>query len=85
MNKNLKNYSNMNWNYPTNIWFGLDRVVEIEKACENLKIDNPLIVTDPGILETDIINKVKANTASPSTVNHSSIDPTIHTKVQKNR
>ena len=29
---------NMNWNYPTPIWFGLNRVKEIQKACENLNI-----------------------------------------------
>ena len=48
----------MNWNYPTPIWFGLDRVKEIQIACDNLNIKNPLIVTDPGILKTDIIDKV---------------------------
>ena len=49
---------NMNWNYPTPIWFGLDRVKEIQIACDNLNIKNPLIVTDPGIIQTDIIDKV---------------------------
>ena len=51
---------NMNWNYPTLIWFGLDRVKEIQNACDNLQIKNPLIVTDPGIRKTDIINKVNS-------------------------
>ena len=50
---------NMNWNYPTPIWFGLNRVNEIHKACNVLKMKNPLIVTDPGILKTSIISKVK--------------------------
>ena len=50
---------NMNWNYPTPIWFGLKRTKEIQNACNNLSIKNPLIVTDPGILKTDIIYKVK--------------------------
>ena len=54
---------NMNWNYPTPIWFGLNRVNEIQKACENLNINNPLIVTDPGILKTNIISKVKNSLA----------------------
>ena len=49
---------NMNWNYPTPIWFGLNRVKEIQIACDNLNIKNPLIVTDPGILKTNIIFKV---------------------------
>ena len=49
---------NINWNYPTNMWFGLNRIKEIQKACDNLNIKNPLIVTDPGILKTDIIDKI---------------------------
>ena len=49
---------NMNWNYPTQIWFGLNRVKEIQIACNNLNIKNPLIVTDPGILKTNIISKI---------------------------
>ena len=31
---------NINWNYPTSIWFGLDRIKEIQKACDNLNIKN---------------------------------------------
>ena len=49
---------NMNWNYPTLIWFGLNRINEIQNACNSLNIKNPLIVTDPGILKTKIISKV---------------------------
>ena len=49
---------NINWNYPTPIWFGLNRVKEIQKACDDLQINNPLIVTDPGILKTDIVDKI---------------------------
>ena len=48
----------MNWNYPTPIWFGLNRVKEIQNACDNLQINRPLIVTDPGIRKTDIIDKI---------------------------
>lgn len=51
----------MNWNYPTTIWFGDQRVNEIQKACESLNIHNPLIVTDPGILKTDIIEKINSS------------------------
>ncbi|MBO6467627.1 MAG: iron-containing alcohol dehydrogenase [Pelagibacteraceae bacterium] len=52
---------NMNWNYPTPIWFGLNRVKEIQKACDDLQINNPLIVTDPGIQKTDIIDKINSS------------------------
>ena len=50
----------MNWNYPTPIWFGLNRVKEIQKASDDLQINNPLIVTDPGIQKTDIIDKINS-------------------------
>ena len=59
---------NMNWNYPTPIWFGLNRVNEIQKACENLNINNPLIVTDPGILKTNIISKVNNSIAKEASI-----------------
>ena len=49
---------NINWNYPTAMWFGLNRINDIQKACDDLNIKNPLIVTDPGILQTGIINKI---------------------------
>ena len=51
---------NINWNYPTSIWFGYDRISEIQNACKELQVENPLIVTDPGILETDIITKINS-------------------------
>ena len=49
---------NINWNYPTAMWFGLNRIKDIQKACDDLNIKNPLIVTDPGILQTGIIDKI---------------------------
>ena len=52
---------NMNWNYPTPIWFGLNRVKEVQKASDDLQINNPLIVTDPGIQKTDIIDKINSS------------------------
>ena len=55
------NIQNINWNYPTSIWFGLNRIKEIQKACDDLNISNPLIVTDPGILKTDIITKINSS------------------------
>tara|TARA_Y100000590_G_scaffold63649_1_gene68304 strand:- start:140 stop:1288 length:1149 start_codon:yes stop_codon:yes gene_type:complete len=50
----------MNWNYPTTIRFGLDRIRNIQDSCEELNMQNPLIVTDPGILKTDIINNINS-------------------------
>tara|TARA_Y100000590_G_scaffold410282_1_gene503190 strand:- start:645 stop:1796 length:1152 start_codon:yes stop_codon:yes gene_type:complete len=51
---------NMNWNYPTSIWFGINRIKDIQQACNFLKISSPLIVTDPGILKTNIIVKMNS-------------------------
>ncbi len=38
--------SNYNWNYPTTIWVGKDRIKDLYLACSNLNIRNPLFVTD---------------------------------------
>ena len=55
---------NMNWNYPTNVWFGVDRSKEIQKACDTLGIKNPLIVTDPGLLQPSIIDEINSGLSS---------------------
>ena len=55
---------NMNWNYPTNVWFGVDRSKEIQKACDTLGIKNPLIVTYPGLLQTSIIDEINSGLSS---------------------
>ena len=42
--KNLESINfmknNMNWNYPTNIWFGEGKIEDLADACLNLKIKN---------------------------------------------
>ena len=43
----MSEIENVNWNYPTPIWFGLDRSLEIANALESLSMQNPLLVTDP--------------------------------------
>ena len=55
---------NMNWNYPTTVWFGVDRSKEIQEACDTLGIKNPLIVTDPGLLRTSIIDEINSGLSS---------------------
>ena len=59
---------NMNWNYPTNIWFGIDRAKQIQEACNSLDIKNPLIVTDPGLLQTPIIDQINSDLTSKTAV-----------------
>ena len=53
--------NSMNWNYPTTVWFGENRSKEIQNACDHLKIINPLIVTDPGLLQTSIIEQINSD------------------------
>ena len=59
---------NMNWNYPTNVWFGVDRSKEIQEACDTLGIKNPLIVTDPGLLQTSIIDEINSGLSSKTQI-----------------
>ena len=42
-----------NWNYPTPIWFGLSRRLEIIEALNELSITKPMIVTDPNFAENE--------------------------------
>ena len=59
---------NMNWNYPTNVWFGPDRSHQIQQACDGLNIKKPLIVTDPGLLQTPIIDEINSNLSTKTNV-----------------
>ena len=40
-----------NWNYPTTMWVGENRINDIAIACQNLAISKPLLVTDKGLAE----------------------------------
>ena len=51
----------INWNYPTSMWVGENRVEDISKACEQLKISNPLFVTDKDLINLDMTNKILLN------------------------
>ena len=44
-----------NWNYPTLMWVGENRINDITLACKNLNINKPLLVTDKGLAQSDII------------------------------
>ncbi|WP_435167163.1 iron-containing alcohol dehydrogenase [Candidatus Pelagibacter bacterium nBUS_28] len=44
-----------NWNYPTTMWVGKNRINDIAMACEGLGITKPLLVTDKGLAETEIV------------------------------
>ena len=50
-----------NWNYPTTMWVGQDRIKDLSIACRNLNINRPLLVTDKGLASSDIIQNSLSN------------------------
>ena len=40
----------INWNYPSTIWVGENRINDLSEACKNLDINNPLFVTDKDLV-----------------------------------
>ena len=50
--------SNYNWNYPTTIWVGKDRIKDLYLACSNLNIRNPLFVTDKDLINLQMAKEV---------------------------
>ena len=49
-----------NWNYPTTIWAGPGRISELAKACSQVCMKRPLIVTDEGLINTPMIKSALA-------------------------
>ena len=47
-----------NWNYPTSIWVGENRIKDLSEACKNLKISNPLFVTDKNLVNLDMTKNI---------------------------
>ena len=44
-----------NWNYPTTMWVGENRIKDLGAACKSLNIKKPLLVTDKGLADSDIV------------------------------
>ena len=47
-----------NWNYPTTIWTGENRINDLSEACLNLKIKKPLFVTDKDLINLTMVKKI---------------------------
>ncbi len=50
-----------NWNYPTTMWIGKDRIKDLSLACDALNIKRPLIVTDSSLAQSNIIKNAFKN------------------------
>ncbi|MBL1259235.1 MAG: iron-containing alcohol dehydrogenase [Thiotrichaceae bacterium] len=54
---NNSNKQHGNWNYPTTLWFGAERITELAAACKMLGIHHPLLVTDSGLSQLPMIGE----------------------------
>ena len=67
-----------NWAYPTTVWFGSGRIVDLPKACKMLGIKKPLFVTDSDLVKTEMVaNVVQSN-------NKNSIPTKVYSEVKGN-
>ena len=48
----------INWNYPTTMWIGENRIEDLFLACKELNISNPLFVTDKDLINLEIIKNI---------------------------
>ena len=69
-----------NWNYPTTMWVGENRIKDITLACKTLSISKPLFVTDSGLSKSYIvlntINILKNNNLSVGLFSNITGNPT---------
>lgn len=56
----ITSYS-MNWHYPTAIRVGAGRISELGKACKQLGMKAPLLVTDPGLAAMPMVAQALQN------------------------
>ncbi len=47
-----------NWNYPTSVWVGEDRIKDLSQACRNLNISSPLFVTDKDLINLEMTKNI---------------------------
>ena len=48
-----------NWNYPTTVWIGENRIKDLYQACVQLLIKKPLFVTDKDLANLGMVKKIK--------------------------
>ena len=52
---------NLNWNYPTTVWIGENKIKDLSEACLFAKIKNPLFVTDKDLITLPMTIKIINN------------------------
>jgi len=48
----------INWNYPTSVWVGENRINDLSQACKNLDVSSPLFVTDKDLINLDMVKNI---------------------------
>ncbi len=48
----------INWNYPTSVWVGENRIKDLPEACKNLSISKPLFVTDKDLINLNMTKRI---------------------------
>ena len=71
----MKNY---NWNYPTTMWVGENRIKDLSLACKTLNMKNPLFVTDSSLASSEIVKKTLES------LNNENLNSEIYSKVSGN-
>ena len=51
----------VNWNYPTTVWIGENRIDDLSLACKELYISNPLFVTDKDLVSLPMTVEIISN------------------------
>ena len=46
-----------NWNYPTSIRAGAGRIAELPELCRSMGMQNPLLITDPGLATLPMVEQ----------------------------
>ena len=47
-----------NWNYPTTVWTGENRIEDLSDVCKSLNIKNHLFVSDKDLIDLPMTQKV---------------------------
>ena len=67
-----------NWNYPTNVRFGIGRIECLANACQELGMARPLLVTDPGIASLPMIS------TAIGAISASGLETRVFSRIQSN-
>ena len=66
------------WLFPTQVRFGCGRIAELAELCTRLRLKRPLIVTDRGLIKTEVAQIVITAATAPG------VEPQVFAEVREN-